>query len=246
MCNGGIRRVRPHTERNAAVVGVLLSLADQNNAVTAGRAANRHVVPATDVHALRQAIGAIRQQKRISRPQIADGRLQLRFTRDVDNPRTVGGGPASHAVPAGAGALERELAVVSDNITDMLQLAVFASASVAEQITGVEPTGNCEPDEGTHATEVGETPPVIVGLPNMTVTGFPSADVAFGVAGQVRLSAGAVTMTFVLHEAVCFKESVAVHGDRCRPNGKRDPEAGVQDVALGGVPPVATGIAKLT
>jgi len=63
--------------------------------------------------------------------------------------------------------------------TTVLHEAVALSASTALHVTGVEPTGNSEPEAGEQPVVTGAVPPATVVLTG-TLTGFPSVEVAVG------------------------------------------------------------------
>jgi hypothetical protein len=70
-------------------------------------------------------------------------------------------------------------------LTLKVQLRVLDSASVAVHCTVVVPTGNNEPAVRVHATCTGCTPPDVKGEVKLTPTGFPFADAAVWLPGQV-------------------------------------------------------------
>jgi hypothetical protein len=53
------------------------------------------------------------------------------------------------------------------------QDVVTAAASVAAHCTGVDPTGNSEPEARVQLTWTGATPPDVVGGAKLTATGLP-------------------------------------------------------------------------
>ena len=66
--------------------------------------------------------------------------------------------------------------------------------------------------------------------------------------GQLIARAGATaatTTTALLHEAVSRVASVTVHVREVAPTGNNEPDGGVHETVIGGVPPTTTGL-KLT
>jgi hypothetical protein len=61
------------------------------------------------------------------------------------------------------------------------------SASVAEQVTVADPTGNAVPLAGVHVVVTGACPPLTTGAPYDTVTAVPSGDGTVGEAGHVMV-----------------------------------------------------------
>ena len=72
--------------------------------------------------------------------------------------------------------------------TEKAQVLVRCSASVAVQLTGVEPRTNVEPDAGVHAIVTGGVPSATVGV-NSTAAVRPSRDVTCRSAGHVSVGA---------------------------------------------------------
>jgi hypothetical protein len=70
-----------------------------------------------------------------------------------------------------------------------LQLALWPRASVAWQVTALDPTAN-GPGCAVQVTFTGATPPVVCAGLNVTFTGVPSVDSASTFAGHDTVSAG--------------------------------------------------------
>jgi hypothetical protein len=127
-------------------------------------------------------------------------------------------------------------------VTLELHEAVVCLASTAVQDSAVVPTGNSDPEAGAQPDDTGAVPPDAVGE-NVTATGLPSDDVADGAGHMIATGVtGAtgelyVTTTDVLHDALKFKASVAVHVAGVEPTGKSEPDAGEHVPLIGVVPP---------
>jgi hypothetical protein len=67
--------------------------------------------------------------------------------------------------------------VVNVTVTTLVQLTVPVE-SVAEQVTGVLPTGKSEPDGGVHVVVTGGVAPMTSRGTRVMTTGLPSSDVA--------------------------------------------------------------------
>jgi hypothetical protein len=156
------------------------------------------------------------------------------------------GGMSGHEIESGATVVVTEVKAVTT--TFELHEALASLASMAVQTSPVVPTGKSDPDAGTQLDETGAVPPETVGE-NVTTTGFPSDDVADGaghmIASGVVVGGLYVTITDVLHDALNFRESVAVHVVGVEPTGNSEPDAG-EHVALTGAVPPDTAAEKVT
>jgi hypothetical protein len=111
------------------------------------------------------------------------------------------------------------------------------SESVALQLMVVEPIGKIDPDGGAHVCVIGAAPPETLGAVYVTGTGLPSADVAATLLGQLIVgAAGRLTLTAKVQEADRFRASVALQLTVVAPTEKSDPEGGVHDWLIGGIP----------
>jgi len=78
--------------------------------------------------------------------------------------------------------------------TTVLHEAVVLVASTAVHVSGVEPTGNSEPEAGEHVVVTGAVPPVTV-VTIWTPTGFPFDEVAAGALHVIASGAAAVDVS---------------------------------------------------
>ena len=153
--------------------------------------------------------------------------------------------PFSPSGAAGETAIDVVGAVVSTTCTWKVPEPVLPCASVAEQVTVVEPFAKSEPDAGEHV--VGRSPSTrswAVGLENVTVA--PA-----GLVASAATSGACGTAGGVRSETTTWKEpslefplaSVAVHWTTDVPTGNDDPESGVQaTVGLGSSSSVAVTV----
>jgi len=150
------------------------------------------------------------------------------------------GAMSGHEIARGA-ATDVAIAVPV-TVTLELHEALDCLASTAVQDSAVVPTGNSDPEAGAQLDDTGAVPPDTVGE-NVTATGLPSDDVVDGAGHMIESGVtGAtgglyVTTTDVLHEALKFRASVAVHVAGVEPTGKSEPDAGEHVPLIGAVPP---------
>jgi hypothetical protein len=117
-------------------------------------------------------------------------------------------------------------------LTVKLQLAtVLFDPSLAEQVTGVVPTVNTEPDGGLHVT-VTLVQPLGVGVAKLTLAcpepaGFSTAKTS---SGQRRTQTRLLTVTVKLHVRVRGGAELLVVSQLTvvEPTGKLDPDGGLQ------------------
>ena len=122
---------------------------------------------------------------------------------------------------------------------------LFAETSLAVHVTVVAPTGNVEPDAGTHATVT--TPgqlSVPVGVVYVTTAEhWPAPAGVEMFAGQVTVGACvSCTVTVNVQVPVFAAASVAVHVTVVVPTGKVDPDAGAHTTAAPGQLSDAVGV----
>ncbi len=128
-------------------------------------------------------------------------------------------------------------AFVSLTVTVTIAVPVFPAASVAEHVLMVEPTGNVDPDAGTHAAV--PLPDTASNQVAVKDTAAPSNDVASANTALGAATVGAVvsrTVTKKLAALVLPAPSVPEHVTVVPPSGNVDPDAGAQVAA----PPVDT------
>jgi hypothetical protein len=125
--------------------------------------------------------------------------------------------------------------VLSTNVTVTVKLpfAVFLCASVAEQLTVVIPTGNVEPEAGTHVTATEPSTRSVAEAVKLTTV--PDGFEVFVVISVGKVNTGAVvstTVTSKLAVPILPFVSVAVQWTVVVPNANVEPEAGEQDCVL--------------
>lgn len=122
---------------------------------------------------------------------------------------------------------------LSTTVTEKVLLQVLPLESLAEQVTVLVPTGNNDPEAGTHTTLlVPSTASRAVMVENETEA--PPAQVALLVigAGMLLITGHVVstTLTGKVRVQTLLRLSRAVHVTVLDPIGKREPEAGVHDM----------------
>ena len=114
----------------------------------------------------------------------------------------------------------------SKTVTANVHVPVLLAASVAVHVTVVVPTGNAEPDAGTHATVVPGQLSKAGGVVNVTSAVHCPVALPLRISpGQVRVGASVseiVTVNEQVGPAVVEQFTVVV------PTGNVEPEAGVQ------------------
>ena len=119
--------------------------------------------------------------------------------------------------------------VVSFTVTVNEHIAVFGvgvAVSVAVHVTVVTPSGNVEPDGGTHTAVTPGQLSVAVGAYVATAVHAGPADKVW-FAGQVIVGGSvSFTVTVNVHVAMLLDASVAVHVTVVTPFAKAVPEAG--------------------
>jgi len=124
---------------------------------------------------------------------------------------------------------------------------VFAEASVAVHVTVVAPTGNVEPDAGTHTTVAPGQLSEAVGVVKFTTAEHcPGVLPVVMFAGHVTVGA-CVSLTVTVNEHIVFgsTEFDAVHVTVVVPIANVEPDAGTH-VTVGSGHPVAAGVVNVT
>src|SRR3954447_13618627 len=147
----------------------------------------------------------------------------------------------SDETPVKAGAVTS----MSVSVTENEACCVFPCVSVAEQVTGVVPSGKVDPDAGSHETDTAPSR-LSFAVGSANVTALPVGDsVVSLIAPGTLFSTGfvwstSVTTTSNPADALLWCWSVAVQVTCVVPTEKRTPELGVQPT---GVKPSTLSIA---
>ena len=119
--------------------------------------------------------------------------------------------------------------LVSRTITAKLSVAVLPAASVAEQVTGVEPSANFVPEAGVQLTTTFGVTASVADVVKLTVA--PSAAVASAITSSGAVIAGAVVSCTVTENVLVElfpASSCAVQVTVVAPSAKVEPDAGAQ------------------